>query len=203
MDENAIDQMIAHFKRNPPPFAGEKLKDQQIFDIACSFHEGALRCAAPIESATGKISHPTSPMVANYAFAAELYLKALLGTSPPRGHRLNVLFARLPSDTRQAAISLVQSILLGRSNEHCERDLLELANAFEEWRYIYEKGRAVAIHRLAAWTWALHQVCIKLHRKWIPEPYSAERLSTKPDMRTMGFIRYGSGVTIKLTRVRE
>ena len=131
--------------------------DRVIFDTAVSFHQAAKRCAVSEANGDGGYMSPTSPLICCLAFACELYVKALLASSsiPTRGHDLSKLFERL-SATDKKGIREQYKVLTGREAAAFRRDVSEFANAFVEWRYIFEQASArISIQRLAQLTQSL------------------------------------------------
>ena len=78
------------------------------------------------------------------AFSVELALKAALLSETARveGHRLDKLFVQLPSAQQEAIIQAC-----GVGPEAFARELGLVANAFVEWRYIYERPGVISINR--------------------------------------------------------
>jgi hypothetical protein len=79
-----------------PTPQGPAAQDQQAFLIGIDFHEAAIRAGVEVKDPEGAPIVALCPMIVSYAFAVELYLKALasLGTGRPpiKGHKLHVLF---------------------------------------------------------------------------------------------------------------
>lgn len=82
------------------------------------------------------------PGIVNLAFAIELGLKASLFSHKNflRGHKLDQLFEALPKIDREF-IACHSSL----GEEKIASDLPEVANAFQEWRYIYEESGTITI----------------------------------------------------------
>ncbi|MDF0541078.1 hypothetical protein PX699_01885 [Sphingobium sp. H39-3-25] len=123
-------------------------KERLAFHQANCFHEAALRCRYPE-------SHvQIAPMIVNFAFACEIYIKLLLMTNetPTRGHHLGRLFEQLPMETSESIERLYEEG--GAANDLPLRATLdEIGDAFVDWRYQYEKSipkfRFGALHRLS------------------------------------------------------
>ena len=86
-----------------------------------------------------------TPFVVNSSFAAELYIKTLhdLEGHSVRGHKLTDLYAKLSPEHKRL---IDESALAVR--QHFSDDVPDLTasiamlnEAFEQWRYIYEKDR--------------------------------------------------------------
>ena len=69
------------------------------------------------------------------AFSVELAIKSLLmsAAQPAHGHRLDALFYELPQADQQAIMAEI-----GMEPQVLQEQLTVAANAFVEWRYIYE-----------------------------------------------------------------
>jgi hypothetical protein len=90
-----------------------------------------------MDSGPGQFQKLLVPGVVCAAFSAELGIKAMLlpNGSVPRTHNLKKLFLKLP----QAS----QDRIIPQCSDTCEEFLASLggvANAFEDWRYIYESA---------------------------------------------------------------
>lgn len=109
---------------------------------AVEFHESAQRNFEQRTGPDGRYAFPFTAGVVGLAFAAELYLKTLLVIAhgkAPTGHRLDVLFAKLPEPVK----CLIKTRYEQRRNGTgavLEQDLLAHSNAFVEFRYVYEGG---------------------------------------------------------------
>ena len=118
-----------------------KLSDQACFDTGISFHAAALKCALPETMQNGKIFAPTTPVICCFAFACELYLKALLLSTnrPSRGHKLALLLNALEKNDLNG-VSAEYERITGRKRFAFKKDVAEISDAFVEWRYIFEVG---------------------------------------------------------------
>jgi hypothetical protein len=95
-----------------------------------AFLHAYQRCIKPLDHLLGV------PAIVCAAFAAELGLKAILqrrGLSNERGHNLQALLERLPADDRDAIVSETSKSFADFSTL-----LRQVADAFVDWRYIYE-----------------------------------------------------------------
>ena len=141
------------------------LRDQ-MWRQAVEFHESAQRNFEQRTGSDGRYAFPFMAGVVGLAFASELYLKTLLtisqGKTPP-GHRLNVLYAKLPDDIR-AVVKVRYEQRRHGAGSIVEQDLLSFSNAFVDFRYVYQGGAkpidVVGLGQLAA---ALYETCRRLH----------------------------------------
>ena len=155
---------------------GDKLFDAcRIFKHACAF----VDCAKFCETEPNKIgyrlqSHMVSGIV-NSAFACEVFIKSLLvfnGVSVEKihGHDLKILWGKLQKVDLQTAL-LVEMRMREWFNSEDEtlfdKMLTEISNAFEYWRYIYEKrGGTINPNFLRGFRDVLREVCCnKLYNK--------------------------------------
>ena len=81
---------------------------------------------------------PSKPVIVNLAFSCELYMKALLMLQRKSheiiiGHELDQLFSELDETIRER-------ILRETNIRNWNRFMKDSSNAFEAWRYYYEKG---------------------------------------------------------------
>jgi hypothetical protein len=107
-----------------------------------------------------------APFIVNLVFSIELYLKTLgeFHGVTLRGHNLSILLDHLPPEAlRQieqfAAICAKRRN--GLPNPDFRRCLMELNDAFVEWRYLHERERTSGIHFGSAIFVAetLHEAC--------------------------------------------
>lgn len=159
--------------------AGDRSRQQSMFDTGYGFHEAALRCADEVKNPDGSICAPTAPMIACMAFAAELYLKSFILTSgrePPKKHRLNVLWAMLPPSVRTEVAAEFQ-LKIDLSEEKMASELQRLGAAFVEWRYIFDaRGQQISVSILAIFAKSLFKVIKRRHPDWDVTPYLAGRI---------------------------
>lgn len=179
---------------------GDKPTEQCMFEVAISFHEAAIRCAEPVVHPDGTTTSPSSPMIACYALAVELYLKSLMVLDHGRemqGHRLNVLFARLAESSRADIAAKVQFGAAPVSADELLSILQELGAAFVEWRYIYELegGRHIQVDILISIAQALYKSIRNRCPAWEVEPYLDGRMLAPPKT-NIAFIVTGTGGTI-------
>ena len=113
-----------------------------------------------------------APFVVNSAFSIELYLKTLLSLhdiAVPREHSLLILYDRLPESARSGIFDAAKrhshEYQVVVSTEGQFRGFVaELDTAFEEWRYVYEKGKAgpINIWQAILVMKAAHEACKNL-----------------------------------------
>ncbi|RWG07346.1 HEPN domain-containing protein [Mesorhizobium sp.] len=173
-------------------------EDQQAFQIGVSFHLAAMRCGE-VRVIDGTSVMATSPMIVNYAFAIELYLKSLLIASngARRGHNLEELFRRL-RDADREEIERRYEALGGRTPTQLAGDLASYARAFEEWRYIFETKRRIAIAAYSLYD--LARACFFVIGERNPSWGSkATRgiISQAPDDESIAFISLGGGAMLR------
>ncbi len=111
------------------------LNPKQIYNQANVFLLGAERCFEMRPNGSNSFEAPMVAGVVNTAFALELYLKSLLcqHNCLKKQHNLDDLFLALP-ETIQDEIA----IKLGIDSVNLRTKICDLANAFTEWRYVYE-----------------------------------------------------------------
>lgn len=199
--EDAIDEILQRVGKDLVA-QQSKSSDQVIFDVGTSFHEAAMRCAHPIQNPDGTQSTPTSPMICCFAFASELYLKSLLHGSNARGHNLSTLFGRLSSDDRQGVADRYEA-LTERKLPQLRRDIDCMADAFVNWRYIYEKSSAkIPVHRLATISRSFYQHLRNVRPQWTVNPHTNERINLPVQGDVASTIYMGGGIMVR-ARLRE
>ena len=87
---------------------------------------------------------PSKPVIVNLAFSCELYMKALLMLQQKNrkiiiSHELDQLFSELNEDIRER-------ILCETNIRNWDRFMKASSNAFEAWRYYYEKDKSMIGH---------------------------------------------------------
>lgn len=87
---------------------------------------------------------PTKPVVVNLAFACELYMKSLLmlqkkSQSVVQGHMLDNLFSQLNDDVKKRILAEVHI-------NNWDEFMKDSSNAFDAWRYFYEKDKSMFGH---------------------------------------------------------
>lgn len=106
--------------------------------------------------------HLTLPRQVLYAFATEIYLKFLIivktAEENPRGHRLDLLYSKLPADVRTAIklqwenmtphemqVRDAKAEVSGVAAPIFEQSLADSASCFEALRYAYEDPQGLKI----------------------------------------------------------
>lgn len=136
-------------------------------------------------------------MICCFAFAAELYLKSLLHGANPRGHNLSTLFERLSSVDRQG-ISDRYTALTGRKLTQLRRDIDGMADAFVDWRYVYEKSSAkIPVHRLATIARCLYQYIRNSRSQWDVKAHSHALIDVPLDEHVASTIYMGNGIMVR------
>ena len=105
------------------------------------------------------------PVIVNLAFSCELYMKSLLmlknkGKSVIEGHKLNDLFLELDNSVQER---IIQESCIKKWNEF----MTDSSNAFEAWRYYYEKDKSMVGHisELSALAEVLDNICTEIFSK--------------------------------------
>ena len=92
----------------------------------------------------------TIPMIVNGAFSIEVSIKALLtvfGIEYNNEHNLYILFELLPAELRTLLLKYIYIKAPFPADEKtCYIELMLLSNAFENWRYCYEKTESFSIN---------------------------------------------------------
>lgn len=109
-------------------------------------------------------------MVTTSAFATELFLKAVAvaaGKKAPRGHKLLVLFQRLPEEAKEHIEAEFASVTIAKpGRQQALVSTLEMMNdAIENWRYSYESkkpGLMFKPHSALMLIEAIENVCLSL-----------------------------------------
>ena len=141
---------------------------RRMFKHACAF----LDCAKYCQTETNNIeyrmhSHAVAGIV-NSAFACEVYIKSLLvfhgeQVDKVKGHELTVLWEKYRNKDSEMALAIEQGMKawFNSQNEKMFDELLDVcSNAFEYWRYIYEKSEGtVNINFLRGLALVLRSAC--------------------------------------------
>lgn len=158
-------EMIAALKARAEALGPIPLKEQ-MFREAVGFHESAQRNFEQRVGPDGRYSFPFTAGVVGLAFASELYLKTLhvlAGGKAPHGHKLNVLFSNLPRETKRLVKLRYEQRRKG-TGAVLEGDLIAYANAFVEFRYIYDaQSRQMDVIGLGQLASSLYETCRRLH----------------------------------------
>jgi HEPN domain-containing protein len=150
----------------------ETTKVQAMFRQALSFATTAAHLHRTDLLKAPRNGLSVNPFVVNSAFAIELYLKTLhelQGTHPGKEHHLLKLY----NDLTQATRDVVTKHALAEGKDYGAevttadqfREFVdELDNAFVDWRYCHESGRAckVTIQPTIVVMKAVHEACKEL-----------------------------------------
>ena len=122
---------------------GDKVFDcREMFRVACTFCECADMAQEKIQHDSADIGFYTSPVVANSAFACEVFLKAILKfkeIEAQKVHKLRELYDMLPNELKERIKQEVSCGCPGIWRDCFGLDYLDkVSNAFVEWRYSYE-----------------------------------------------------------------
>ena len=147
-----------------------KIDPKSIFDSAESFYLGAkiiFKSAEKqmIDPQSTTFQLPILPCIINMSFSLELYLKFLLEIekiNKTRTHEIAILYNKLPNNIKGKVSNNV------RSYQEFEDSLKEISNAFEEWRYDYEKEKlSIDIDKINKAITIFRDLIIKIHPEWL------------------------------------
>lgn len=130
---------------------------QRMFRNACSFSNIAYLCEVERTPITFPLDSYSVPGIVNSAFSCEVFLKSLLifhGASLEDVKKHRHLLADLwkeykikdPSSSSQLEQQVILHYMHGNT-ELFQKKLLEISNAFYNWRYIYEETRKLPADR--------------------------------------------------------
>jgi hypothetical protein len=185
-----------------PTPQGPAAQDQQAFLIGIDFHEAALRCEVSVKDPDGAPVVALCPMIVSYAFAAELYLKALAtagtGRAAIRGHKLHVLYGRLDGDVRDE-VARTYEARTGRSAIDLDGDLRAFSDAFVDWRYVFEgAGQQVRVNLLAAFVQSTYATVRTRCPDWSVRLGQDARLQHQPATLSMTVANLGGGTFLHM-----
>lgn len=170
---------------------------QQIFDLANSYHEAAIRCCEPVfnPSMTNKAYAPTIAGVTNVAFSCELYLKVFAwqkNENPKKTHRLDKLYNDLTAE-KQKSLRRRYSEIASVGKLQLKKDILSFSDVFLEWRYIYENEYSVRLDRLFFLAESLYYEIREANPDWIVVNQLHERILKGPDTMAKELLSLGGG----------
>ena len=124
----------------------QKTREKEHYSVMEMFYNGCsfANCGELCKKMTldNNSAFLSNPMIINYAFACEVFLKTLLEAyqlPQCQSHKLNELFQKLPEKVQLDIESELEK-KVGALTDAWGYSLLEqVSNAFVEWRYIYEK----------------------------------------------------------------
>ena len=125
----------------------------RMFEHGCAFVDCAKYCEIEPNNIEYRMRSHTVSAIVNSAFACEIFLKALLishgapekilrGEKGRKGHDLSYLWEKFKEYDNETALSMEQNMKnwFNSKNENMFYEMLaDISNAFEYWRYIYEK----------------------------------------------------------------
>lgn len=145
---------------------------QDMFKHACAFWDCAHLCEVESSKIEYRFFSHTVVGVVNYAFACEIFIKALLRMKGKtfneiKGikHSLNDLWMELKDldgDITEKVEKKINEGTIPIDEEKFNRHLQDASKAFEHWRYIYEKEEGkVNLPFLRNWGILLRDVCCR------------------------------------------
>lgn len=136
-----------------------------MFEHACAFFDCAKSCEIEPNNIEYRMHSHTVSGIVNSAFSCEIFLKTLLvfNGKKSHGHELKVLWNDFKKSDRETALLIEQRIQnwFNSKNDNLFNELLnESSDAFEYWRYIYEKQNAkININFLIGLRTVLRETC--------------------------------------------
>lgn len=143
---------------------------RRMFKHACAFLDCASFCQIEPNNIEYRMSSHTVAGIVNSAFACEVFIKSLLvyhgeNFEKLNGHGLRKHWNTYKKKDREKALLVEQGIRqwFDSDNEKIFAELLKVcSNAFEQWRYIYEKSEgSVHILFLRGFALSLRTLCCK------------------------------------------
>lgn len=125
-------------KKNQKEDANRKRKEEysfrEIIVLGKCFLNAARKCNEPKIECVGWSHSLLVPIITNMAFACELFLKAILkhDDKEKKLHSLIDLFDALQEDIKK-------EIMNSENEDVFKRNLVNVSNYFEEFRYLYER----------------------------------------------------------------
>lgn len=148
---------------------GNKLFDScRMFKHACAFRDCAHFCETEPWDVEHRMASHTVSGIVNSAFACEIFIKSLLiyndyTIEDIKGHELNKLWEKLKQKDEELTNSVEKKMeeVFCSNGDYTFSDLLNnISNAFEYWRYIYEKSSGtIYINFLKIFRDLLRNVC--------------------------------------------
>ncbi|EAE8422331.1 hypothetical protein A0006_13595 [Listeria monocytogenes] len=140
----------------------------RMFEHACAFVDCAKYCEIEPNNIEYRMQSHTVSGIVNSAFACEVFIKSLLvfhgmTVEKLRGHNLKKLWDEFKAEDCETAC-LVEERMRGwfnSENENMFDELLDnVSDAFEYWRYIYEKQDGnINLNFLRGFRDLLREVC--------------------------------------------
>lgn len=142
----------------------------RMFEHACAFIDCAEYCEVEPNNIQYRTKSHSVSSVVNSAFACEVFLKTLLvfrgiPTKELRGHDLKKLWQKVRKIDIETALSVeraMQEWFKSQNQELFCKLLGDSSNAFNYWRYIYEKSSGkINPQFLRGFRYALRSTCCK------------------------------------------
>ena len=144
------------------------LDSQRMFEHACAFFDCAKFCEREPNNIEYRMRSHTVSGIVNSAFACEVFIKSLLVfhgrvVEDIKGHKLKLLWDEFKTEDYETALFVEERIRewFESKNENLFNELInEASDAFEYWRYIYEKKDGkININFLRGFRIILREVC--------------------------------------------
>ena len=140
------------------------------FHIAIGFHEGANRCGEARKYGSGsEFNMSVPPVIVCAAFAAEMYMKALMYrvNNTKRSHDLSQsLLKRMAADDVNVVAAFYSEMRHADKNQMIS-DISKFTKAFEDWRYVHEKDAGqIDLDNLFAFVISLYKTCGTVEKSW-------------------------------------
>lgn len=136
-----------------------------MFEHACAFSDCARNCEIEPNNIEYRMHSHTVSGIVNSAFSCEIFIKTLLvfNGKKPHGHKLKALWNDFKKSDKETALLVEKRIQnwFDSKNDNLFNELLnESSDAFEHWRYIYEKQNAkININFLKGLRIILREIC--------------------------------------------
>lgn len=172
---------------------------------AVSFHEAAIRAATKtIDPETRRVDTPAVAGLTMAAFAAELYLKALIlqRQRTITGHDLHRLYSEHLEPSERAEIAKRYEELHSSSEGQLIEHLSTIKDTFAGWRYIYElePGDQVDAGSVFNFTRACYLVAREINPRWRISRSVDRRVQSPPPFH---FLMCTGGGKVALTTLNE
>ena len=158
---------------------------QRMFKHACAFCDCARNCEIEPNNIEYRMRSHTVAGLVNSAFACEVFIKSLLvyhgeTFEEIKGHELKVLwdkFREKDNNTTSIVGQNMQEWFESEDVNMFDRLLNEASNAFEYWRYIYEKESGnINLNFLRGFRVILREICCKQVFKMSWEDYKNKKM---------------------------
>lgn len=144
------------------------LDSKRMFEHACAFCDCAKFCEVESSNIEYRMRSHTVSGIVNSAFACEIFIKTLLvfhgrTIMDIKGHELKLLWEKFKKEDHETAMYVEKQICEWFRTEDenlFDRLIGEASNAFEYWRYIYEKQEgSINMNFLLGFRYKLREVC--------------------------------------------